>query len=501
MEKKPDILLMMSDQHAASYAGYEKGMVDTPNLDRLAADGIRFAKHYTACPLCVPARMSFLTGRLPVETGVTANNQALAEMSPTFLFPLIEAGYETVLIGRMHFIGKDLRHGFVKRIGGDFTPTTWCPSREEIIKERGVFMQASGSGGCLSVIGGGESPVRYDDEEIVRLTAEYLSYPHEKPQFIIVGTFGPHFPYVADPELYKKYKEKAWLPDTFGKTPDYVEENTWLHRRQKEISLEKAIAANAAYCALVEECDRNVGKIRTIFEKYTEREGHPNIFGYLSDHGDTAGARNMYGKETFFEDAVRVPCLLAGDGLPKGKVILENTSLMDIGPTICELAGTSYRENYVDGVSLTGLWECENPSEKKNERVIVSQYFESKGGPSRWEEKEGVKSQEQTEYCYAVMLKKGKWKYIEYHNQKPLLFNLETDPEEMVNLTGEYPEIAGTMHNIAMKTADPETAETEHRNRCEMSKWLRKYEGVAGAPPEERWKDNPPTARGQLEIQ
>ena len=76
---KPDILLVMSDQHAAYYTGYESGIVDTPVLDELTAEGTRFANHYTSCPLCVPARMSFMTGRMPTKIGVTNNNMTIAE--------------------------------------------------------------------------------------------------------------------------------------------------------------------------------------------------------------------------------------------------------------------------------------------------------------------------------------------------------------------------------------------------------------------------------------
>ena len=498
--KQPDILLVMSDQHAAWYMGHEGGMVDTPNLDALAADGTRFSNCYTACPLCVPARMSMLAGRLPTRVGVTNNNQTLSPMAPTFLFPLVEAGYETVLIGRMHFIGPDLRHGFTKRIGGDITPTGWTPPRQEIQAERGKLMSTFSAGGCLDVVGGGESPVRYYDREMLQNALDYLSQPHDKPQFILLGTFGPHFPYVADPALYQKYRQRGYMSPSFGETPDFVENNPWLKAHQKNVGREEAVKATAAYCALIEESDALIGKVREAFTAYTARMERPGVFGYISDHGDSVGARNMYGKQTFFEDAARVPLLLTGDGIPAGRVVKDNVSLLDIGPTICAIAGTKYQGRLVDGRDLTPLLTKEPD---KSERVVLSQYIESKGGFSPWEAKKpGYKPEPET-FSYAVMAKQGWWKYFVYHGleDKAVLFDLENDPGETKNVIKEHPDVAGRLHRAAMEAANPDTAELEHRERNQMNKWLRVWERESGEFVDERWKNNPPTSRGQLDVE
>lgn len=500
--KQPDILLMMSDQHAAWYMGHEGGIVDTPNLDALAVEGTRFSNCYTACPLCVPARMSMLAGRLPTRIGVTANNQTLSSLAPTFLFPLVAAGYETVLIGRMHFTGTDLRHGFMKRIGGDVTPTSWVPPRQEIQEERGKLMSTFSAGGCLDVIGGGESPVRYFDQEIVQDALDYLAQPHEKPQFIVVGTFGPHFPYVADPMLYRKYKARGWLPPAFGETPDFVAQNPWLKAHQKTAERSVAVKAAAAYCALVEETDAFVGKVRAAFTRYTAAAGHPAVFGYLSDHGDTVGARNMYGKQTFFEDSARVPLLLAGDGIPAGRVITNNVSLLDIGPTVCALAGTAYQGAFVDGESLAPFFAEDGPV-SDNARTVISQYIESRGGVNPWLAKQpGYKLEPET-FSYSVMVRQGRWKYFVYHGQEEqaVLFDMENDPNETKNVIAAHPETARQLHTVAMEAAEPATAEREHQERGIMNAWLRRYEWETGKFIDERWKDNPPTARGQLEIE
>lgn len=487
---QPDILIIMSDQHAAYYMGHEGGMVDTPNMDALAEEGVSFANHYTSCPLCVPARMSFMTGRLPTKIGVTSNSQTIAETAPTFLFPLVSAGYETVLIGRMHFIGKDLRHGFTKRIGGDMTPTCWAPQWAAMGRERGRdFISTFSAGGCLNTLGWGESPVRYYDDMVIENAVHYLSQPHDKPQCIVVGTFGPHFPYVADQSLYQKYKDRGYLPPSFQSMPDFVTNNPWLSAHCQTVNEDTAKNAVAAYCALIEESDQKIGTVLTAFKAYAKKAGHKRIYGYTSDHGDTVGARNMYGKQTFFEDSARIPFLLAGDDIPTGKTVTANTSIMDIGPTLCELAGCRYEGHFVDGVSLV---QHIARNDMPNARPIISQYIESRGGGRS--DPNG-----KAELSYGVMVRRGEWKYIEYHGceQQSILFNLETDPDETQNLSQQYPQLTQELHELAMLTIDPQVAEMEHRGREQMNRWLRTYETTVGFDDTERWKDNPNSARGQ----
>ena len=99
----PDILLFISDQHAPQYQADGQMPVDTPNLAALREQGTAFDAAYTPCPLCVPARMAMLSGLAPHHTGIFTNNDTLPQTTPTFLHAMAAAGYETVLVGRMHF--------------------------------------------------------------------------------------------------------------------------------------------------------------------------------------------------------------------------------------------------------------------------------------------------------------------------------------------------------------------------------------------------------------
>ena len=119
---RPNILFILSDQHSKFHLGcYGDPLVRTPHLDRLASEGMRFANAYTPSPLSAPARMAFMTGRRPSANQVWGNDHILNSALPTWAHTLGAAGYETALLGRMHFVGPDQRHGFERRPIGEHT--------------------------------------------------------------------------------------------------------------------------------------------------------------------------------------------------------------------------------------------------------------------------------------------------------------------------------------------------------------------------------------------
>lgn len=120
--ERPNILLIMSDEHDPAVSGcYGHPLVQTPHLDRLAGQGVLFENAYCNSPMCVPSRMSFLTGRFASDVNVFDNGSPLASEVPTFAHYLEASGYETVLCGRMHMVGPDRLHGFGRRLYDDMT--------------------------------------------------------------------------------------------------------------------------------------------------------------------------------------------------------------------------------------------------------------------------------------------------------------------------------------------------------------------------------------------
>ena len=134
-EGRPDILLIVSDQHQAAITGcYGDPIVQTPHLDGLASEGVRFQNAYCSSPVCGPSRQSFLTGLYPHQISCWTNNSALPSDIPTYAHALTMAGYEVVLDGRAHFRGPDQRHGFEKRLVGDINSSLWGKTADRWVR-------------------------------------------------------------------------------------------------------------------------------------------------------------------------------------------------------------------------------------------------------------------------------------------------------------------------------------------------------------------------------
>ncbi|MDD3429667.1 MAG: sulfatase-like hydrolase/transferase [Oscillospiraceae bacterium] len=473
---KPDILLFMSDQHAPQYMGGGLMPVDTPNLDLLRKEGTTFTQAYTACPLCVPARMAMLSGMQASKTGIFTNMDALPNTLPTFLHHLVEAGYETVLVGRMHFVGADQRHGFTKRIAPDFTNSGW--TRPPWIEEDfGVHTQTMGYKWCTHVVGGGESPVLSYDEMVVRTAEEYLNKPHEKPQFILVGTYGPHFPYVAPPQLFEKYLKTAVLPQTFHKKEDFI--NPVLESLQEpDANPEVALACQAAYKGLIEHTDALVGRVFNAFCNFTKQRGTQKLFGYLSDHGDTVGEHGIYGKKTFFEKSVKIPLIFAGDGVEKGCSWDYPVTILDVGPTVCQW-GNATIPFRADGQSLADILHGKKGNEK---RIVLS---------------EGADKNHQGEWVYSCMLRTEQYKFISYNGYEryDMLFDVDEDPLEQENLTDRLPNVYKRLRNIAQQCTSPAAAQELQCIHARSAAIFAKNERATGFDDRERYRDYPLQAK------
>lgn len=472
-----DILVFISDQHSPLYSEFGGGMAETPELNRLCEEGTSFTEAYTSCPLCVPARMSMLTGQLPSRNGVMVNLDTIPDMMPTFLHPFVAAGYETVLIGRMHFVGKDQRHGFTKRLAQDMTPVTWNRPADKMREERGVFDGTYDARGCVRVIGGGETPVVNYDEMVTETALKYLSEQHEKPQLIVVGTYAPHFPYVAPKDLYQKYRRQVRLPELFHETPDYM--NPILVNRKNVVDEETVLSAQAAYLGLITYTDQKVGQIRRAFERYTKRRGSEALFCYLSDHGDQVGERDIFGKCTFFEKSAKIPMIFQGNGVPKGRKVSALVSIMDLGPTLCSWAGVKPVPG-TDGQSLVRYFE-EKEDGGANERMIVSEMLEQDKGELR----------------VGLMLRKGCWKYMVYsgYETQDILFDLVRDPLEKRNVINQYPQVANEFRRYFAEGDFFAEIEENQRKRALVVSWMTAWEKQAGIDDSERWSSNPDSAK------
>lgn len=332
-----DILLIMSDQHTWLETGYTDSRIETPELCRIAQSGAWFEHCYSNAPLCVPSRMSFLTGQMPADLEIFDNDSTISSDMPTIAHEFGRMGYHTALIGRMHFKGDDQMHGFDERLCGDITSQFWGTGGRQRT-DFGIYAGTTNRLHCLEAVGAGESPVTVYDRMVFEESINYLEQwgaqgDERPPLFLIIGFYGPHFPFVCREALFEKYRSRFTTEECreqmqLPALPVYEE-------LLQECGPELARDCRAAYCGMVEQLDGYVG---ALYDRFCQMgEGRDFAFFYTSDHGEQLGKRRIFGKQTMYEAAVRVPLLAAGTGIPAG-IHRETVSLLDVSRTLLALA-------------------------------------------------------------------------------------------------------------------------------------------------------------------
>lgn len=487
MASQPDILIFLSDQHTAAVNGFAGDpVVRTPNLDALSAAGTTFDAAYTACPLCVPARSAFLTGQLPSSTGIFSNRSCIPEYTATMMHSLANAGYETVLVGRMHFVGRNQRHGFTKRLVGDFTPTFWRPYATEDRFDQGLgpYAHTLGAIKSLKVVGGGDSPVLAYDRAVIDAAVRYLREDHDRPQCIVIGTYAPHFSYVAPEELYRRYRDEVQPPVTWDREPNYT--NRLIdHKRQQfdrqDHDRQRVLAARAAYYGMVENLDAQIGQVRQAWQQHLDRTGREGWMVYTSDHGDMLGERGLQGKQVGLEPSARIPMVIEGDGIAAGRRIAGATSLLDLSPTLCQRARAVVPPQQA-GQSLLDILAGE-PADA--ERAVICEYLHA--DPDR-----------PGESVAARAVRKGRFKALIYHAEDvdDALFDIQADPHELVNLAGQDPATLAELREQAYRDWRPEAVVAEQKRRRAHLPILLQFGHRIGQPEVELWTDY----RGQVQL-
>lgn len=479
---KPNVLLIICDQMVPFLTGtYGHEVVRTPNLDQLADGGVLFKAAYSPNPICAPARASLITGKYSSQIGVYDNAAELPAGEPTIAHYFSYAGYETVLSGKMHFVGPDQWHGFEKRYLPNIYPTGFEWAKERFNKKPRSHGR-SYLGESIRIIPEGTDlirdengklrvrsayPVDLEDpagvqsgfNESSRLSAfdrsahtmalEYIrNYGSDRtnegsrPFLLCVSYNYPHEPFFPPEELWNLYEDKdieieEWPDDL----KDYLSPmDQWLNRHHGletyDISDRESLRrVRRAYYALVTFVDMMVGEL---LEQLADAGLEKNtIVIFTSDHGDMLGKRGMVQKRCFYEWSSRVPLIFRfPDGSHAGTVITEAVNLIDVLPTLLELTGIEHEAaEFVDGESLVPYMD----GRLKRQSPVFSEM------PG-----EGV-------FAPCFMVRKGKMKYNYFHGYGAQLFNLEQDPGEWNDLSGniDYVRIEYEMRNLIMERFDP----------------------------------------------
>jgi choline-sulfatase len=447
MDDKPNILLVMADQVVPFLtSAYGDPVAQTPNLDRLAADGVRFDAAYTPVPLCAPARAALMTGKHASSMGCFDNASVLPADEPTLGHYLSAGGYETVLSGKMHFIGPDQLHGFHRRLTTDVFPAgvDWVPS----VDENGRFP----AGGHAREYTSPEPGVRtwtkfmaYDEETQFR-ALEYLRergrLRAEAPFCAVVSYHHPHDPFHVSQELWDLYDgvdiPVPEYPENLSAT--YSAMDRWANDAHEtdryDLKAPDSLRRlRRAYYAALTYIDRKLGELLQALADSGELARTVVVF--TSDHGDMLGERGMVQKRCFYEWSARIPLLIRfPDLLHAGQRVATPVSLIDLLPTLLDLGQVPAESRAtLHGSSLLPLLQSESP-----DRVVFSEYHLEK-----------VRAP-----CF--MVRRGVFKYIYIHGRGRQLFDLVTDPGEWLDLSenGEYAGTVAELHALLMAHFDPQ---------------------------------------------
>lgn len=445
----PNILVIHSDEHSAGAMGIAgHPQVQTPHLDRLACQGVRFESAYCANPICVPSRLSMLSGKYAHQIGAWDNNVTAGRDFRSWAHHLRVAEYETILAGRTHIAGEHRMIGFERKLSDDLPiwlePITSGPDRSP-----------DGRRWSNSHVTGARGDSHFNtrhDELLTELVSDFLrkrTAEQERPFLLFAGYMHPHFPLVAPQELIDRYDPAdVVLPPTWRE--DITEQHPVIaqlrkaFRNDEPLTEELARYATVCYLALVTHLDEQVGQLLDVLDESGLSES--TVVIYTSDHGEMAGHHGIWQKNCFYEDAVKVPLLMRMPGHVRGElardVIGEDVSHVDLLPTLRDLARLPV-DDALPGTSLLTRPEI---------RPVFAEYH----------------AQGMTDGAF--MLKHGRFKYNEYVGHAPQLFDIAADPLETVDLAAD-PAFAGVREELRSRLAQiVDTADADRRAKADQQR-------------------------------
>ncbi|MBF0244750.1 MAG: sulfatase-like hydrolase/transferase [Planctomycetes bacterium] len=424
-----NVVFLISDQHRRDASGcYGHPLVQTPNIDRLAAEGTRFTQTYAAAPICGPCRSALHTGRHVHRCGAITHGHMKEDMGLPMLGRLFrEAGYATGAFGKMHVAGENEENdiGFDERALRIYTPMSndyqHAIGLENFWKYCSYLPQYTPKNATppRNNCNPTNAPIELADELILDymvadLSNKFLEEHRDEPFFLWVGLEKPHNEMYAPQRFHDLYDpDSIELPANIWNSrlrlPDTICDNPTFPILTPEAYTDRELrCCMAAYYANVSYMDEQLGRVLDTIDRLGLSDD--TLVVYSTDHGENLFNHNMVQKHCFFETAVGVPLIVRMPGVSEaGSVRTQLTSLLDLLPTFTEACGLPTPEG-LDGCSLI-------PVISENQTLheaVFSEYYEG-GAPER-------------------MIRTGKWKYIHSHNDLHQLYDQEKDPEENINL-------------------------------------------------------------------
>lgn len=432
MATKRNVLVIIADDQGPWALGSESGEIVTPALDGLADRGVRFRNAFCASPVCSPARASILTGLIPschgvhdhiLEGNYGEGRVGYLEGLETYTDLLSRVGYTCGLSGKWHLgDSPSPQHGF----------SHWYALATGMDNYHGAKMFRDGR------------LIRDEGYVTELITQDALSFLSEQvnvgqPWYLSVHYTAPHHPWIGQhPEEFQRLYEDCEFPSVpcepyhpWGPTSPHPD---------MERAVREPRASLAGYCASISAMDAGIGRIVEFLAARGVLDS--TVVMFMSDNGFCFGHHGIWGKgngtfpANMYEESVKVPLIIAGPSVDKGRVCEELVSGYDIFPTVLELAGLGKAPDGVrrPGVSLVPL--IAGSGKLSREAVVVGAEY----GPAR-------------------MIRTGEWKYVHRYPYGPHeLYNLREDPLERFN-----------------RVDDAEVREVRRELRSELEGWFKRY--------------------------
>lgn len=418
----PNVLLITVDDMNADLGTFGQGQVRSPNIDRLAARGVRFDRAYCQYPLCNPSRASFLTGQRPDHTRVLDNSDHFRTGQPDIVtLPQLfkNNGYYVARVGKLYHYGNP---GQIGTSGLD-DPPSWTEfynpaGRDKTVLEPDIQNDtpSRGLGSSLSwLIDETGDDLDHTDGRVATQAIQLLEAHRDGPFFLAAGFYKPHCPYVAPRKYFDLYPlDTIRLPEIPGVPPALVPEPALASTRPWPyfgVAADRARLNKRAYYATISFVDAQIGRLLDALDRLqlTDR----TIVVFLSDHGYHLGEHGLWMKSSCFEESARVPMVIAAPGRKaRGAASTQLIELIDLYPTLADLAGLKPPPT-IDGATLVPL--LDDPAAHRDRPAFTQVQRGGFAGHS---------------------VRTHRYRYTEWDGgrQGVELYDHESDPHELTNL-------------------------------------------------------------------
>jgi uncharacterized sulfatase len=413
-----NVLLIMADDLNTDLGCYGRADVKTPQIDRLAARAIRFDRAYCQYPVCNPSRAALLSGMRPESTGIVDNATPARSKLPNAVFlpqHFRQHGYRTLKVGKISHTGSEFED-----------PASWDTDIRETSAAKNpppeqILRKLPGNGVVLNAEDGATW-----DGFVARRGVELLdaAVADKQPFFLAIGFRRPHTPYIAPQKYFSMYPPQQITfadepPDHLAKIPPLA--LTYRQGAKQLDSATRPIVASA-YHASLSFIDAQIALILAALDRHDLWKN--TIVVFVSDHGYHLGEHGgLWHKMTLFEEATRVPLLVAAPGVKPGTTSPRLVELVDLYPTLVELCGLPAATG-LEGQSFVPLLSAPDRPWKKAAFTVVSRGGSNPGKPLDPRQ-------------LGRTIRTEDWRYTQWHDGRAELYDHENDPRELNNLADE----------------------------------------------------------------